>query len=44
MQQIYFKDPELLPFELNMLEVALGEVSHGWTQHFGQGTLTAPVD
>jgi hypothetical protein len=22
----YFKDPELLPFELNMLEVALGEV------------------
>jgi hypothetical protein len=26
MQQSYFKDPELLPFELNMLEVALGEV------------------
>lgn len=25
--QTYFKDPELLPFELNMLEVALGEVS-----------------
>jgi hypothetical protein len=22
----YLKDPELLPFELNMLEVALGEV------------------
>ena len=29
MQQSYFKDPELLPFELNMLEVALGEVRAG---------------
>lgn len=29
MQQSYLKDPEQLPFELNMLEVALGEVRAG---------------
>lgn len=34
MQQSYFKDPELLPFELNMLEVALGEI----TRHYAQQT------
>lgn len=32
MQQSYLKDPEQLPFELNMLEVALGEVRTGACQ------------
>lgn len=34
--QTYFKDPELLPFELNMLEVALGEI----TRHYAQQTTS----
>jgi hypothetical protein len=45
MQSSYLKDPEQLPFELNMLEVALGEVRgprrsgycEGWRRRMGGG-------